>query len=79
MTKRLLTVREAAEYVSLSRHTLNGLRVSGGGPSFIKLGSAVRYDLSDLDKWINGSKYRRTTDFDVNGPRSGTTAQIRPA
>jgi hypothetical protein len=30
--KRLLTVAEAATYVSLSASTLNRLRVSGGGP-----------------------------------------------
>lgn len=71
--KRLLTVREAAEYLSMSHHTLNCLRVSGGGPVFVKLGSAVRYEQADLDKFVNANKYKHTTQFGQTGPRSGST------
>ena len=57
-----LTVREAAEYVGLSQHTLNQMRHEGRGPRFLKLGSRVRYDIRDLDAWIDASRRRSTSD-----------------
>jgi excisionase family DNA binding protein len=63
-TRRLLKVQEAAEYTSMSKHTLNGLRVKGGGPKFVKLGSSVRYQVSDLDEWIRSNKVAHTTERD---------------
>jgi excisionase family DNA binding protein len=57
-----LTVREAAEYVGLSQHTLNQMRNEGRGPRFLKLGGAVRYDTKDLDAWIDASRRRSTSD-----------------
>jgi predicted DNA-binding transcriptional regulator AlpA len=62
MTKRLLSVIEAATYVSLSASTLNRLRVSGGGPRYAKLAGKVLYDVRDLDQWIEGSKRRSTSE-----------------
>jgi hypothetical protein len=43
-----LSVRQAAEYIPLAVGTLNKLRVSGEGPTFIKLGAKVLYDTVDL-------------------------------
>ena len=57
-----LTVKEAATYVPTSTSTLNRLRVSGGGPRFIKIGSRVLYDTADLDKWIEAQKRASTFD-----------------
>lgn len=48
----LFKTREAAEYLRLSKPTLERFRVSGGGPVFAKLGGAVRYRQSDLDAWL---------------------------
>ncbi len=45
-------VREAAEYVGLSKSTLDKLRCFGGGPRYLKLGRAVVYAKSDLDAWL---------------------------
>ena len=39
----LLTVDQAAIYLGLARSTLNKWRCHGGGPTFIKMGRAVRY------------------------------------
>jgi hypothetical protein len=52
----LLNTSQAAERCSLSPRTLEGLRSHGGGPPFIRLGSAVRYRLEDLDAWIAGNR-----------------------
>ncbi|WP_421579482.1 helix-turn-helix transcriptional regulator [Shinella sp. M31] len=50
MTSNIRT-RQAADYLSLSKSTLDKLRCSGGGPRFYKLGRAVIYDVTDLDAW----------------------------
>jgi excisionase family DNA binding protein len=61
-TKRLLTVAEAATYLSLSASTLNKLRVSGGGPRYVKLGGKILYDVRDLDQWIEDHKRASTSE-----------------
>ncbi|NEX22166.1 helix-turn-helix domain-containing protein [Thiorhodococcus mannitoliphagus] len=50
--RRLLTEREAATELSLSIRTLQQWRVRGVGPSFLKLGRAVRYDADTLEAWL---------------------------
>lgn len=62
MTKRLLTVAEAATYLSLSANTLNKLRVHGGGPRYAKPVVKILYDVRDLDKWIEDHKHNSTSD-----------------
>lgn len=49
MNVDVLTTAEAAQYVRLGKHTLERFRISGDGPSFCKLGGAVRYRRADLD------------------------------
>ncbi len=46
-----LTVREAAARLRLSVSTLNRLRVAGGGPVFLKLGSRVVHRREAVDAW----------------------------
>jgi excisionase family DNA binding protein len=60
-TKRLLTVAEAATYLSLSASTLNKLRVSGGGPHYVKPCGKILYDVKDLDQWIEDHKRSSTS------------------
>lgn len=47
-----IRVREAADYVGLSKSTLDKLRCYGTGPVYFKLGRAVVYRKSDLDDWV---------------------------
>jgi hypothetical protein len=58
----LLNTRQAAAHCNLSPRTLEKLRVKGGGPHFLRLGGAVRYQLEDLDLWIASSRRRTTSD-----------------
>ena len=52
--KRILRTTEAAAYVGLSRSKLEKLRLSSGGPRFLRLGGrAVGYDRKDLDAWLD--------------------------
>ncbi len=52
--------REAAAYCGSSKSTLEKLRLSGGGPKYLKLGRRVVYDPDDLDAWL-ASKKRLST------------------
>jgi excisionase family DNA binding protein len=56
------TVKEAAVYIPCGVSTLNKLRVTGGGPRYIKLGGRVLYDERDLDKWLEANKHDSTSD-----------------
>lgn len=58
--RRMLRTEDAANYTGLSASTLTKLRLTGGGPEYIKLGKVVVYDLTDLDAWLL-SKRRRST------------------
>jgi excisionase family DNA binding protein len=57
-----LTPTEAAQYLRSSRSTLAKLRVYGGGPTFCRLGRAIRYRQSDLDEFMNRSAARSTSE-----------------
>lgn len=64
-TRKLAPVQDAADYLGVSVSYLNKLRCVGGGPTFIRIGSAVRYDLADLDAWIDARKFRNTAEADT--------------
>lgn len=53
---------QAAEYLGISRATLDTCAVRGGGPAFYKLGRRVVYDRVDLDAWRASRKVTRTSD-----------------
>jgi hypothetical protein len=55
--------KSAAAYLGLAPNTLEKLRTYGGGPQFLKFGSRVLYEQSDLDKWIED--HRRTSTADA--------------
>lgn len=59
MGDKLLTTAEAAERLGVSASYLNKLRLTGGGPVFVKMGAKVVYDASDLGAWV--SARRRTS------------------
>ena len=42
----------AAKHGRLSRSYLEKLRLSGGGPPFVKIGRAVRYRSDAFDRWM---------------------------
>lgn len=63
MSSHILKNNEAAAYLSKSPSWLNKSRMSGSGPTYLKLGGAVRYDLADLDKWLAGNRRTAVYDF----------------
>ncbi|WEK50983.1 MAG: helix-turn-helix domain-containing protein [Candidatus Kaistia colombiensis] len=58
--RRMLDTLEAATYAGLGKSTLDKFRLTGGGPTYIKVGKRVVYDLSDLDIWL-ASRRRQST------------------
>jgi predicted site-specific integrase-resolvase len=58
----LLNEHAAAERLNLSVKTLRRWRWAGRGPSYIKVGTAVRYDPADLDTFIAAGRRRSTSD-----------------
>ncbi|NEI37087.1 helix-turn-helix domain-containing protein [Rhizobium leguminosarum] len=51
----------AADYTGVSASTLHKLRLTGGGPAYIKLGKTVVYDPADLDSWLQAHRRRSTS------------------
>lgn len=49
--RRYLSIKEAADYLSLSTHTLYKY-VSQRRIKYYKFGGAVRFDIRDLDQWV---------------------------
>jgi hypothetical protein len=61
-TSTLLTTIQAASFLNVSPRTLEGLRHRGGGPNFRKLSKCVRYEVADLEKWVEQSRRTSTSD-----------------
>ena len=57
----------AEEYTGIPRRTLEGLRVRGGGPRFVKVGAGrsgrVLYRVSDLDAFLESRVCCSTSDY----------------
>jgi len=65
----LVTTHEAAEYLGgLKPNTLEGWRVQGIGPRFIKIGRLCRYSIADLDVYLEAQKRQSTSQ---NGGNDG--------
>jgi predicted DNA-binding transcriptional regulator AlpA len=56
MSKRFITPQEAAEYLGSGLSTLGIHRMNGTGPKYIKWGVNVRYDVRDLDEWMDAHR-----------------------
>jgi predicted DNA-binding transcriptional regulator AlpA len=63
MQPRVLRTPDAARYLGLTASTLEKMRLTGGGPRFIRLGfRAVGYAIGDLDDFIDGRRRSSTSD-----------------
>jgi hypothetical protein len=62
-SKSLVNEIEAALRLGLSPTTLRRWRWAGKGPRFLKIGGAVRYELADLELFIEASRRSSTSDL----------------
>lgn len=53
-----MTTREVAAFLGLSAGTLCVWRYQGKGPSYYKVGNAVRYKIDDVEAWKNANVKR---------------------
>ena len=66
-------VREAANYVGLSKSSLDKFRCAGSGPAYSKVGRAVIYATADLDAWL--AAQRRTTTWTGSNDNMASSAR----
>lgn len=59
---RLLTAKDAADRLRLSRSWLAKARMRGDGPPYVKLGRSVRYGESALSEWIRARTKHSTSE-----------------
>lgn len=62
MRDGLVGTAEAAQYLGLSRSSLEKFRVYGGGPIFYKYAKVIRYRPEDLDAWLKARRVSSTSD-----------------
>lgn len=55
MNPSYMTTREVAAFLGLSAGTLCVWRCQGKGPSYYKVGNAVRYKIDDIEAWKNAN------------------------
>ena len=60
--RRLLSVREAAAYLGVSKSWLDKQRLVGGFVRYVKIGRRVGYDIVDLDAAAQKAKRRSTSE-----------------
>lgn len=61
MNRRLLDIKEVADYIGLSVHTLYTM-VSQRRIPYVKMGRLTKFDREEIDKWIasHSVKVRRS-------------------
>jgi hypothetical protein len=47
-----LTEKAAADRLGISAGTLRNWRANGKGPAFVRIGAAIRYEVADLDAFV---------------------------
>jgi excisionase family DNA binding protein len=58
-----MTPDQVAEALGVATGTLAKWRMTGlDGPRFLKFGSKVRYDVADVETWIETRRRRSTSD-----------------
>ncbi len=54
MSQSLMTTQQAASYLNVAVSTLEHWRSEGRGPAYVRLGSNVRYRVTDVDAYVQG-------------------------
>ncbi len=67
MEPQLLNTKQAAKIVGLSHRTMERLRLVGGGPTYVKLGTRVLYSPADLAAWVQAHRRTSTSDGKTGG------------
>jgi predicted DNA-binding transcriptional regulator AlpA len=60
VTERLVPPEDLADLLSVSTGQLAQMRYLGTGPQYVKIGTRVRYALSDVRAWLDDQRRSRT-------------------
>lgn len=63
----IITTKEASTLLGIKPNTLAIWRLQGKSPAYLKIGKNVRYELSEIERFLEASKRTSTSD---NGGRS---------
>jgi len=67
---RLITERDAADFLGYTMRALQNWRVRGGGPVFVKVSNrSIRYRRRDLVAWVESKLAENTTSTTMKGLR----------
>ena len=58
-----MNTENCAEYLGVSKKTLERMRVEGGGPPFKKIGHRVMYSDHDIQRWVEENTFQSTSEF----------------
>jgi predicted DNA-binding transcriptional regulator AlpA len=74
-----IRVQDAAALTSMSVSKLNLLRLTGGGPRFLRFGRSIRYKLAEVISWMDAG-LASTSEADasstVNRARQGRAEAV---
>ena len=69
---RLITERDAADFLGYTMRALQNWRVRGGGPTYVKVSTrSIRYRRRDLNDWVESKLAEHTTGATPGGPTHG--------
>jgi predicted DNA-binding transcriptional regulator AlpA len=54
--------KQTAEILGIKPNTLAKWRLTGAGPKFARVGSAIRYDPKDVEAWLESRKVQSTSE-----------------
>jgi predicted DNA-binding transcriptional regulator AlpA len=61
-SERLLTARDAANFLRLSQSWLAKARMRGDGPPYVKLGRSIRYTETGVLQWMKSRQRFSTSE-----------------
>lgn len=62
---KLLDTSEVADLLTNKSNTLEGWRIKGMGPRYIKIGRLVRYRIEDVNAWLESQERTSTSQEGV--------------
>ena len=61
----LMTVKETAAYLCVSKSFLDKARLTGDGPAFIRIGRKILYRKSVVDAWLQQRQFASTSQYEA--------------
>ncbi|QPZ89690.1 helix-turn-helix transcriptional regulator [Thioclava electrotropha] len=65
---RLITERDAADFLGYTMRALQNWRTRGGGPLYVKVSPrSIRYRRRDLNAWVESKLAKHSTEASIGG------------